>query len=67
MPAVVSRGRGEAARDQEMAHLVLAEEPSWVIRSLHVEGYPSIFFFRYFGRQAPDALAKFRPGYPPGS
>ena len=37
VPWVVAKASGEAARDQEMAHLVLAEEPRLVVRSLHVD------------------------------
>ena len=42
VPRVVATSSGEAAADQEMAHLLLAQELSGISRSDELEGY---FFF----------------------
>ena len=43
---VVATASGEAAADQEMAHLLLAEELSGISRSEELRRYPPSFFAR---------------------
>ena len=64
-PPIPTAGGGP--EDQRMPCFGSREKAFGNLRSQELEGYPSTFFFRCFGRQTPDALAKFRPGYPPAS
>ena len=46
VPWVVATAGGEAAEDQEMAHLLLAEELSGISRSEELRRYAPSFFAR---------------------
>ena len=46
VPRVVATASGEAAADQEMAHLLLAQELSGISRSEELGRYPPSFFAR---------------------
>ena len=56
VPRVVATASGEAAADQKMAHLLLAQELSGISRSDELGRYPPSFFARRNGRGAPDRM-----------
>ena len=56
VPRVVATASGEAAADQEMAHLLLAQELSGISRSDELGRYPPSFFARENGRGTPDRV-----------
>ena len=65
LPPIPTAGGGP--EDQRMPCFGSRDKASGDLRSQELEGYPSIFFLRCFGPTGPDALAKFRPSYPPAS
>jgi len=54
VPRVVATSSGEAAADQEMAHLLLAQELSGISRSEELGRCPPSFFARRNGPPRPD-------------
>ena len=56
VPRVVATSSGEAAADQEMAHLLLAQELSGISRSEEPGRCPPSFFARRNGPTRPDRM-----------
>ena len=54
VPWEVAEAGGEAAPDQEMAHLLLAEELCGISRSEELEGFLFCSLRRRIGPQRPD-------------